>query len=130
MTGGETFGAMLKRLRIGIGISQNELARRAQCDPAYVNRMERMGQKTIGGLEIATFMPSRPIALALAEGLGLSASETDRFLFTAGLAPTCDYQAIAEDLEWRFKAIREAVTDWVPASAEAAAPVEMRRRTG
>lgn len=127
---GEAFGQMLRRIRSRVGISQHELARRAGCDAAYVNRMERMGQKTIGGQELVTVTPSRHIALGLASGLGLDARETDRLLFTAGLAPTRDYQAIAEDLTRRFDAIREAVTDWVPALGEVAVPTDIRRCTG
>lgn len=127
---GETFGQMLRRIRSRVGISQHELAHRAGCDSAYVNRMERMGLKTIGGLQIATFTPSRHIALGLASGLGLDACETDRLLFTGGLAPTRDYQAIAEDLTWRFDAIRGALTDWVPAPGSVAVPMGIRRRTG
>jgi DNA-binding Xre family transcriptional regulator len=85
----ESFGAMLKLYRErltmpnphGEGfvvLSQNQLARRAAIDPAFVNRLEA------GKQQIAR----RPVVLRLADALECSQVETDELLIAAGLVPT------------------------------------------
>lgn len=93
------FAVLLNRLRIRAGLSQNALARAAGCDPAYVNRMER--ERDVP--------PSRRIVLALADALGLEPRMTDRLLYTAGYAPTRDYQTLWEAVEPAVEVIRRAV---------------------
>jgi transcriptional regulator with XRE-family HTH domain len=114
---GETFGQLLRRVRAERGFSQNELARQAGIDPAYVNRLERLGPGRMLG---------RQIALALAMALEMSYAERDRFLFTAGLSPETDWQARCEDAEAALQSVRDAL-GLVP---DAAAPTVLRRRTG
>ena len=111
---GETFAAMLKRLRTsqaghtqGNGVvttqpvlSQTALAHKAGIDPAYVNRLEHGGQT-----------PSRTVVLALAEVLDISQAQTDRLLFAAGLAPQEDWQTRAVKAEVRLATIREALAE-------------------
>lgn len=108
---GESFGAMLRRLRIGAALSQNALARGAGCDAAYVNRLERPGQRMRGGQSIFTHAPRRTFVCAFAQVLGLGPAETDRLLYAAGLAPATDWQTLAEHAEDRLAAIREALAE-------------------
>ena len=119
-----TFGAVLRRHRIASGISQNDLAGAAQVDPAYVNRLERAGQRTISGRVVTGWSPSRHVVLALAEALGLGPAETDRFLFAAGLATQTDWQARAERAEYRLELVRKALAE------DADVPRLIRRSTG
>jgi transcriptional regulator with XRE-family HTH domain len=123
---GETFGAMLTRLRSSQPghsqgnrfmathhvLSQSALARMAGIDPAYIHRLER-GSKP----------PSRTVVLALAEVLDISQNETDRFLFAAGLAPQADWQTRAEAAEAKLDIIRQAFD--LPSEV-----LTFRRRTG
>lgn len=106
---GETFGAMLRRLRVERGISQNQLARQSGIDPAYVNRLERAGERTSEGATVKQQLPGRDIVLALAETLDLSYAERDRLLFATGLAPVTDWQTRCEDIEAALQTVREAV---------------------
>jgi transcriptional regulator with XRE-family HTH domain len=100
----ETFGQMLRRLRIERALSQSALARRAGCDPGYVNRMERGTQLRQDG---RVTIPDRTIVLALAEVLDISQAEADRLLYAAGLAPQADYQTRAEAAEAKLDLIRQ-----------------------
>lgn len=110
---GETFGQMLRRLRIEAGLSQNQLARLAGCDPAYVNRLEPGSQPP----------PKRPVVLALAQVLELTPGRTDRLLYAAGLAPATDWQSIAIDATAKLEAISAVLR---PADE----PIQLVRRTG
>jgi transcriptional regulator with XRE-family HTH domain len=74
------FGALLRVLRVRIGFSQNQLARRAGVDPAYVNRLERAGPES-------TSLPSRKVVLALAEAVEAGPVDLERLLVAAGLCP-------------------------------------------
>lgn len=122
----ETFGEMLRRLRVGAGFSQNGLARQAGCDPAYVNRLEsgrgsarRDGQATV---------VSRTLVLAFAEVLDISQSQADRLLFAAGLAPQVDWQTRAVRAETALARIRDAFED-ATATGDTQ-PTFIGRRTG
>lgn len=126
----ETFATMLRRLRgamlvqvpiqpgnwssrlVTASLSQNELARRAGVDAAYINRLER-----------GSHAPSRAVVLALTAVLELDLAETDRLLFAAGLAPATDWQARAEAAEAKLGMIRQTL-DVEPEL------VIFRRRTG
>src|SRR4051812_49557758 len=77
---GLVFGAMLRRFRIRAGLSQNQLARRAGCDAAYVNRLER--ELVHGGT------PSRRLVEAFAEAVDGSAADGERLLVAAGYCPS------------------------------------------
>ena len=48
----------MRSLRVRMGLTQNQLARRAGVDPAYVNRLERASATS-------TSLPSRKVVLAL-----------------------------------------------------------------
>ena len=74
------FGAALRALRLRVGLSLNELARRAAVDPAYVHRIEtRPGdQPTI---------PRRAVVVRLGQALGLTAVQLDDLLSRAGYTP-------------------------------------------
>lgn len=123
---GETFGQMLRRLRIERALSQNELARQAGVDAAYVNRLERAGEPHPNGGAIKRHLPSREIILALAAVLDLSYAERDRFLFCSGLATDTDWQSRCEDAEAALQLVRDAVG----ALNTAVEPIDIRRRTG
>src|SRR3954453_13690731 len=77
---GLVFGAMLRRFRLRAGMSQNQLARRAGCDPAYVNRLER--RPLDGG------SPSRHLVGALAQAVGRRVNDGERLLVAAGYCPS------------------------------------------
>lgn len=115
----ETFGQMLRRLRVAAGYSQNELARRAGVNAAYVNQIEahKLGKS---GMPIS---PSRSVVLAFAQVFDLDDSETDRALWVAGLAPQTDWQARAEAAEGRLEMLRQTFD--VPSDL-----LVFRRRTG
>jgi transcriptional regulator with XRE-family HTH domain len=106
---GETFGQMLRRLRIVAGLSQYELARRAGCDPSYVNILERRGAGSKMG---------RSFVLAFAEALDVSQPQADRLLFAAGLAPQEDWQTRALRAEIALSSIRQAFDDAVASDDE------------
>lgn len=97
-----TFGQLLRQHRINAGLSQNKLARSASIDPAFVNRLEH----GIDGRTGKALRPTRETVLSLATALELNDSQTDRFLFTAGHAPTRDYQALWESVEEAVRTLR------------------------
>ena len=74
------FGALLRSLRVRMGFSQNQLARMAGVDPAYVNRLERASADS-------TSLPSRKVVLALADALEAGPVDVERLLVAAGLCP-------------------------------------------
>lgn len=74
------FGGLLRVLRVRMGLSQNQLARRAGVDPAYVNRLERAGPES-------TSLPSRKVVLALADAVEAGPVDLERLLVAAGLCP-------------------------------------------
>jgi len=74
------FGALLRSLRVRSGLSQNQLARRAGVDPAYVNRLERASPTS-------SSLPSRKVVLALADTLDAGPVDVERLLVAAGLCP-------------------------------------------
>jgi transcriptional regulator with XRE-family HTH domain len=74
------FGALLRSLRVRMGLSQNQLARRAGVDPAYVNRLERASPDS-------TSLPSRKVVMALAETVEAGPVDVERLLVAAGLCP-------------------------------------------
>lgn len=80
-----TFGAYLAHLMAREGLSQNELARRAGCDPAYVNRMARgvVGPNDGSG----KWAVGRAVLSELAVALALDEQETEVLLLLAGYAP-------------------------------------------
>ena|SRR5688572_25884853 len=74
------FGALLRSLRVRMGFSQNQLARMAGVDPAYVNRLERAPAGS-------SSLPSRKVVLALADSLEAGPVDVERLLVAAGLCP-------------------------------------------
>ena len=74
------FGALLRSLRVRMGFSQNQLARMAGVDPAYVNRLERAPAES-------SSLPSRKVVLALADSLEDGPVDLERLLVAAGLCP-------------------------------------------
>lgn len=123
----ETFGAMLKRLRVAAGLSQNQLARQAGFDPAYVNQMERAGQQTKSGRVMREQLPKRAIVLAMAVVLDISQGQADRLLYAAGLAPQEDWQTRAVRAETALATIRQAMEDATTFDAQ---PTLIRSRAG
>jgi transcriptional regulator with XRE-family HTH domain len=75
------FGATVHALRLQVGISLNELARRASVDPAYIHRIESRGAQRPP-------LPRRPVVLAIAAALGSDAHQTDQLLALGGHTPT------------------------------------------
>jgi transcriptional regulator with XRE-family HTH domain len=75
-----SFGSLLKGFRLRAGLSQNQLARRAEIDPAYVNRLENAPADS-------SAVPRRRVILALAGVMELGPVDTDRLLVAAGLCP-------------------------------------------
>ncbi len=73
------FGGLLRDFRVRVGLSQNQLARRAGIDPAYVNRLERSGPDGA--------VPRRRVVLDLATALELGPVDRERMLVAAGLCP-------------------------------------------
>ena len=69
--GTHPFGALLRSLRVRSGLSQNQLARRAGVDPAYVNRLERASPTS-------SSLPSRKVVLALADTLDAGPVDVER----------------------------------------------------
>lgn len=115
MMAGETFGQRLRYHRVTLGLSQNQLARRAGCDPAYVNRLER-APEGMGS------QPSRHVVLSFANVLELATGQTDRLLFAAGLAPQEDWQTRAVRAETALAAIGRAFEDYTGAEGDAEPP--------
>ena len=74
------FGALLRSLRVRVGLSQNQLARMAGVDPAYVNRLERASAAS-------SSVPSRKVVLALADSVEAGPVDVERLLVAAGLCP-------------------------------------------
>lgn len=106
---GETFAAMLKRLREArpgdsngnrfVGrrrcISQRSLARLAEVDPAFVNRLEA-GRASRGE---HPQVPSKAIVHSLAQALRCDPLTTDRLMIAAGYWPWDDQQDVERALE-------------------------------
>jgi transcriptional regulator with XRE-family HTH domain len=81
-TGGavpSSFGSLLRSLRVTLQVSQNEVARRAHVDTAYVWRLERAAS--------APPYLSREVVLSLANAVNAEADDRDRLLAAAGLLP-------------------------------------------
>lgn len=97
------FSEMLRTAQIAAGLSQNKLARLAKVDPAYVNRMVK-----------GRHVPSRPVAMALADACSLDVVTTDRLLYAAGLAPVADYQTLYDEAQRRLEAIDRAMVGYAP----------------
>ena len=74
------FPGLLRSFRLRSGYSQNELARRARIDPAYVNRMEAASGES-------PVVPRRRIIEAIAVALRLDDAEMDGLLVAAGYCP-------------------------------------------
>lgn len=115
---GETFGQILRSLRIQRGYSQSELSRRASLDASYVHYLERNDGRRRS--------PSRDVTLALADALDMSCAERDRLLFIAGLAPERDYQSLWQDAEAALQIVRDAVGELT----EAVEPINFGLRAG
>lgn len=105
-------GAQLRTLRLSCGLSQSGLARRAEIDPAYVNRIERLPVDS-------TLSPSRTVILALYEALLTAAEDVgarieyddrERLLVAAGLCPEVILRAGGWD-GFRERLLRALVTD-------------------
>ena len=75
------FGATVRALRVQVGISLNELARRAHVDPAYIHRIEARGPQRPP-------LPRRAVVLGIAAALGSDAHQVDQLLALAGHTPT------------------------------------------
>jgi transcriptional regulator with XRE-family HTH domain len=77
-----TFGAAVRRLRLQVGISLNELARRAGVDPAYIHRIESRSSAAQ-----RPPLPRRAVVQAIATALGSDQRQTDQLLALAGHVP-------------------------------------------
>jgi transcriptional regulator with XRE-family HTH domain len=75
------FGSTVRTLRQQLGLSLNELARRAGVDPAYIHRIEARGGQQRPPL------PRRAIVISIAAALRCSARQTDQLLAVAGHTP-------------------------------------------
>jgi hypothetical protein len=82
------FGATVHALRLQVGISLNELARRAGVDPAYIHRIEGRGPTSGAAGAQRPPLPRRPVVTAIAAALGSDARQTDQLLALAGHTPT------------------------------------------
>jgi transcriptional regulator with XRE-family HTH domain len=71
------FGEALRQARLGAGLSQNELGRRAGINPGTINRLETGEREPTG----------REMIAALAEALTLPPADRDRLLAAADLLP-------------------------------------------
>jgi len=76
----DDFGAAVRARRERLGISLNQLARRARVDPAYIHRIESRAVERPP-------LPRRPVVLAIAAALELDRRQTDHLLTQAGYAP-------------------------------------------
>ena len=83
------FGQAVHELRVQVGLSLNQLARRAGVDPAYIHRIESRATDRPP-------VPRRPVVLAIAAALGLDRRATDELLVHAGYAP----DAVLESGGW------------------------------
>jgi transcriptional regulator with XRE-family HTH domain len=79
-----TFGAAVRRLRLQVGISLNELARRAGVDPAYIHRIEAASSSSAAQRPP---LPRRAVVQAIAAALGSDPRQTDQLLALAGHVP-------------------------------------------
>jgi transcriptional regulator with XRE-family HTH domain len=77
-----TFGAAVRRLRLQVGISLNQLARRAGVDPAYIHRIE-----AVSTAAQRPPLPRRAVVQAIATALGSDPRQTDQLLALAGHVP-------------------------------------------
>jgi transcriptional regulator with XRE-family HTH domain len=73
-------GSAVRALREAVGMSLNQLARRAGVDPAYIHRIESTAIER-------SPLPRRPVVLGIAGALGLDRRQTDQLLTLAGYAP-------------------------------------------
>jgi transcriptional regulator with XRE-family HTH domain len=88
------FGATVHALRLQVGISLNELARRAHVDPAYIHRIESRGP-TSRASRLASGalgaqrppLPRRAVVVGIAAVLGSDARQSDQLLALAGHTP-------------------------------------------
>ena len=76
------FGAAVHALRLKVGLSLNELARRAGVDPAYIHRIEARGATAK-----RPPLPRRGVVLAIAAALGCDTRQTDQLLALGGHTP-------------------------------------------
>ncbi len=74
------FGTAVQAHRLRVGLSLNQLARRAGVDPAYIHRIESRA------LERPP-LPRRAVVLSIAAALSLDRYATDELLAHAGYAP-------------------------------------------
>lgn len=72
---GETFGKVLRSVRLRLGLSQGQVAQKVGLDRSYVNRLEA-GERGA---------PSAHAIVALATALDLDEPDTDRLLLSGGL---------------------------------------------
>lgn len=70
------FATLLARYRVAVDLSRYELARRMQCDPSALWRLEHDER-----------VPSRAMVLSVARALQLDTPEAERLLCSAGYAP-------------------------------------------
>lgn len=75
-----SFAELVKAHRRRLSLSQNELARRAAIDPAYINRMEHPRDH----LQV---IPSRRVVEAIVGALSLDEADGDRLLVAASYCP-------------------------------------------
>lgn len=71
------FGATLRRARLAVGLSQNEVGRRSGVNPGTINRLEAGEREPTGREQVSAF----------AAALALSPAEHDRLLAAAGILP-------------------------------------------
>ena len=71
-----TFPETMKYYRAAYRVSQQAAAEGSQYDKSFISRLESGERK-----------PSRDVILRLAEGIGLSADDTDKLLLSASFAP-------------------------------------------
>jgi transcriptional regulator with XRE-family HTH domain len=76
----DDFGAAVRARREALGLSLNQLARRARVDPAYIHRIESRAIQRPP-------LPRRAVVLAIASALELDRRQTDRLLTQAGYTP-------------------------------------------
>jgi len=81
------FGATVHALRLQVGISLNELARRARVDPAYIHRIEARGPAAAASGTHRPPLPRRAVVLGIAAALGSDSHQTDQLLALAGHTP-------------------------------------------
>jgi transcriptional regulator with XRE-family HTH domain len=74
-----SFPALVRAMRTRNGWSQNQLARAAGVDPAYINRIERQDKDHAP--------PSRRVVLAIWDALETTEADRERLLVAAGYCP-------------------------------------------